>query len=54
MTDSDKILEGLELAYKRMVEFKKYKKTPIVIERDGEIIEISPEEASTYTNVYKK
>ncbi len=35
-----KILRGLELAYERMVEFKKYKKTPLVVWQDGKIVEI--------------
>lgn len=52
MNNLDKIKEGLEQAYKKLIEFKKYKKTPIIVSRDGEIIEIQPEEISTSENVY--
>lgn len=41
---SNKIIEGLEKTYEKLVEFKRYKKSPLVISRDGEIIEVSPEE----------
>jgi len=34
---------GLELAYHKMVEFKKQKKSPGIIYKNGEIIEISAE-----------
>ncbi|MFT5917175.1 MAG: hypothetical protein ACJAWV_002145 [Flammeovirgaceae bacterium] len=37
-----------------MIEFKKYKKTPIITMKDGKVVEISPEEASTDGNVYLK
>lgn len=37
---SEKILKGLEESYKKMVEFKKYKKTPLVISQNGQLIEI--------------
>ena len=38
-----KIVEGLERSYQKLVEFKRYKKSPLVIERHGEIIEIAPD-----------
>ena len=41
---SNKIIEGLEKTYEKLIEFKRYKKSPLVISRDGEIIEVSPEE----------
>lgn len=40
-----KIILGLELAYRRMIEFKKSKKTPLVVTRNGHIVEINPEDA---------
>ena len=43
MEDRDKIIKGLELAYMKLVEYKKYKKTPIIISRRGKVVEISPE-----------
>ncbi|MGB5982621.1 MAG: hypothetical protein WBG46_10810 [Nonlabens sp.] len=38
----DKIREGLELAYDKMLEFKIYKKTPVIVEQDGKIVELDP------------
>ncbi|CAN1528707.1 hypothetical protein MCERE19_01306 [Spirosomataceae bacterium] len=38
----DKVLKGMEDSYKKMVEFKKYKKTPIVTSLDGEIVHLDP------------
>jgi hypothetical protein len=49
----DKVAKGLEEAYRKMVEFKKYKKSPIIVSRDGKIVEIDPEEISP-TTVYKR
>ncbi|AGA80497.1 hypothetical protein [Echinicola vietnamensis] len=45
----DKIIKGLEETYKKMVEFKKQKNSPIVVYKDGEIVELSPFEASPTT-----
>ncbi len=39
---SQKIEAGLKLAFERMVEFKKYKKSTIVVERDGKMVELDP------------
>ncbi len=36
----NKIAKGLELAYIKMVEFKKHKNSPLIISQDGKIIEI--------------
>lgn len=54
MDNSDKIIDGLEKTYKKLVEFKKYKKTPIVVSKEGRIVEIPPEEAITSKNVYTR
>ncbi|WP_194850263.1 hypothetical protein [Nonlabens antarcticus] len=43
------LLRGLELAYEKMVEFKKYKKTPLVVSRDGEVVEIPWDEIEPTT-----
>ncbi|WP_373519003.1 hypothetical protein [Pricia sp.] len=40
---TQKILTGLERSYQKLVEFKKYKKSPLIIEKDGVIMEIQPE-----------
>jgi hypothetical protein len=54
MDQNDKIMEGLEIAYKRLIEFKKYKKTPVVIFKDGKVVELDPHKIDTSKNVYKK
>lgn len=37
------ILTGLEKSYQKLVEFKKYKKSPLIVEKDGVILEIEPD-----------
>ncbi|RLD22185.1 MAG: hypothetical protein DRI69_01995 [Bacteroidetes bacterium] len=39
---SDKIIEGLELAYKKLVIFKKQNNSPLIVSKNGEIIKIDP------------
>jgi hypothetical protein len=39
----NRILLGLEIAYKKMLEFKKQKKSELVIMRDEKIVRIKPE-----------
>lgn len=51
-----RILEGLEKAYQKLVAFKKYKKSPLIISQNGIIVEIHPdsiEEKTTYTATSK-
>lgn len=36
------ILRGLEKSYQKLVEFKKYKKSPLIVSKDGVIVEIQP------------
>ncbi|GAB3655975.1 hypothetical protein GCM10028791_27510 [Echinicola sediminis] len=50
----DKIVKGLEEAYKRMVEFKKGKNSPLVVYKDGKIVELDPNEASPTTKYLHK
>ncbi|PTM20622.1 MAG: hypothetical protein DA446_02165 [Bacteroidetes bacterium] len=45
MDQNDKIMEGLEIAYK---------KTPVVIFKDGKVVELDPHKIDTSKNVYKK
>jgi imidazolonepropionase-like amidohydrolase len=40
--ERDKIVKGLEEAYRKLVEFKKAKNSPLVVVRDGKIVEIDP------------
>ena len=39
----EKVLKGLAMAHKKMIEFKKQKGTPIVISKNGKVIEVYPE-----------
>ncbi len=38
----DKILAGLEIAYARMLEFKRQKNSEVVVMREGKIVLIKP------------
>jgi len=40
----DKIAKGLSKAYERMIAFKEYKKTPIIMAKDGKVIEVYPKD----------
>ncbi len=40
-----KILFGLNLVYERLIEFKKLKKSDLVVMKNGKIIRIKPEQA---------
>ena len=39
----EKIIKGLEEAYRKMVIFKKEKNSPLIISRNGKVVEIKPE-----------
>ncbi|EOR95415.1 hypothetical protein ADIARSV_1416 [Arcticibacter svalbardensis MN12-7] len=39
----NKIMLGLDKAYEKLIEFKKYKKTELVVMKDGKIVKIKPE-----------
>jgi hypothetical protein len=41
--ERNKILKGLELVYDRLIEFKKLKKSELVVIRDNKIVKIKPE-----------
>ncbi len=43
-----RIIAGLEKAFEKLLEFKKQKKSDLVIMRDNKIIRIKPEELDTY------
>lgn len=42
--ERDKIVKGLEEAYRRLVEYKKQKNSPLIVSRNGEVLEIDPNE----------
>lgn len=39
----DKIMLGLDKSYKKMIEFKKQKKTKLVILKEGKVVRVKPE-----------
>lgn len=41
--EEKKIVKGLKLVYKRLLEFKKAKNSPLVIMKDGKIVKIKVE-----------
>ena len=41
--DKKKILKGLELVHEKLMEYKKLKKSDLVVIRDNKIIRIKPE-----------
>lgn len=41
--EKNKILLGLEKVYERLIEFKKQKKTDLVVMKDGKVVRIKPE-----------
>ena len=48
--ESKRVLKGLEKAYEKMIQFKRLKNTPLVVEVDGVVTEIPPHEAESTTN----
>ena len=56
----EQIEQGLKISFEKLIAFKKYKKTPFIFSRNGEIIEISADEVeqeikeSKKTKSYKK
>jgi len=51
--ERDKIVKGLEETYRRLVEFKKQKNSPLVVSRNGEVVEIQPNDIPP-TTIYKR
>ena len=41
--EKNKILKGLEKVYEKLLEFKKAKKSELVVLRDNKIVKIKPE-----------
>ncbi len=50
---AQKILYGLEKAYEKLVAFKRYKNSPLIVSRDGKIVEIPPEDIPI-TSMYQR
>lgn len=36
------IVDGLDKSFIKLLEFKKYKKSPLIVTRNGEVVEINP------------
>lgn len=51
--ERDRIVSGLEETYRRLVEYKKQKKSPMVVLRDGKIEAVDPNEIEP-TIMYKR
>jgi hypothetical protein len=44
------IIRGLEKTYQKMVEFKKAKTSPIIVSRNGKVVELDPNKAAPTTS----
>ena len=42
----ENIAKGLKEAYKKMIIFKKYKNSPIILSRNGEVVEVNANDVS--------
>ncbi|MDH5694316.1 MAG: hypothetical protein OEZ47_14565 [Gammaproteobacteria bacterium] len=51
--ERDKIVKGLEEAYRKLVLFKKEKNSPMIVLREGKITEVDPNEILP-TTLYKR
>jgi len=51
--ERDKIVKGLEETYKKLVEFKKQKNSPMIVIREGKIVAVDPNEILP-TTLYKR
>jgi hypothetical protein len=41
---ADKVMKGLEISFQKLLEFKKQKNSPLVVVRNGKIVEIMAED----------
>ncbi|UZD22967.1 hypothetical protein PBT90_06080 [Algoriphagus halophytocola] len=51
--ERDRIVKGLEETYKKLVEYKKQKKSPMIVVRNGKIEAVDPHEILP-TTLYKR
>lgn len=51
--ERDRIVKGLEETYKRLVEYKKRMKSPMIVVRNGKIEAVDPNEVLP-TTLYKR
>jgi len=48
--EKNRILKGLEKVYEKLIEFKKIKKSDLVVIRNNKIVKIKPEEPDISSN----
>ncbi|WP_057938576.1 hypothetical protein [Algoriphagus resistens] len=51
--ERDRIVKGLEETYRKLVEYKKQKKSPMIVVRNGKIVAVDPNEILPTTS-YKR
>jgi imidazolonepropionase-like amidohydrolase len=51
--ERDEIVKGLEETYRKLIQYKKEKKSPLVVIRNGKIVEVDPNEVLPTTS-YKR
>jgi sulfur carrier protein ThiS len=51
--ERDRIVRGLEETYRKLIEFKKQKKSPMIVVRNGKIVAVDPNEILPTTS-YKR
>ena len=49
---TEQILRGLEKSYQRLIEFKRYKNSPLITIKNGTVVEIQPDKMLP-TTVYR-
>jgi imidazolonepropionase-like amidohydrolase len=51
--ERDEIVKGLEETYRKLIQYKKEKNSPLVVIRNGKIVEVDPNEVLPTTS-YKR
>lgn len=51
--ERDRKVKGLEKTYRRLVEYKKQKKSPMIVVRNGKIVAVDPNDMLP-TTLYKR
>jgi hypothetical protein len=51
--ERDRIVKGLEETYRKLIEYKKQKKSPMIVVRNGKIVAVDPNEILP-TTFYKR
>ncbi|MEA1784788.1 hypothetical protein U1E44_01675 [Arenibacter sp. GZD96] len=51
--ERDRIVKGLEETYRRLIEYKKQKKSPMIVVRNGKIVAVDANEIQP-TTLYKR